>query len=311
MGGSVIVVDDDAAVRNSLKFCLELEGFDVRVYEGGKELLADAGLSSASCLVIDQYMPGMTGVELVDRLRERYVDVPAILITAKASDELRRRAALSGVRQVLEKPLEDCGLFEGIRSAIASPRAPRDTAISQDRQLPMSKLGAEAFDSTLQTTHMWLDELMQEIGPYPRVAWQVLGVVLRAIRDRLPLSSAVHLGTQLPILVRGAYYDQWHPPDAFSEATAREDFVDELRSELAGIRTAGILTCTRAVFGVLSRHLDKAQIEKIRTALPERVRVIWSDAETPNFLHVPSQIVQTRDTQPADDAVSRPYSPPL
>lgn len=126
--GAVIVVDDDAAVRNSLKFALELEGFDVRVYEGGAEMLADEGLALEGCLVVDQYMPGMTGVELVDLLRERFVDIPAILITAKASDDLRLSAALSGIRQVLEKPLSDGALLEGIRSAIASASAAAETA---------------------------------------------------------------------------------------------------------------------------------------------------------------------------------------
>lgn len=128
--GLVIVVDDDAAVRNSLKFALELEGFDVRIYEGGSELLADEGLALGGCLVVDQYMPGMTGVELVDRLRERFIDIPAILITAKASDDLRLSAALSGIRQVLEKPLEDGALLEGVRSAIADASAPPETAAS-------------------------------------------------------------------------------------------------------------------------------------------------------------------------------------
>lgn len=129
--GLVIVVDDDAAVRNSLKFALELEGFDVRLYEGGSELLAEEGLDLGGCLVVDQYMPGMTGVELVDRLRERFVDIPAILITAKASDDLRLSAALSGIRQVLEKPLEDGALLEGIRSAISCASAACETAASR------------------------------------------------------------------------------------------------------------------------------------------------------------------------------------
>jgi two-component system response regulator FixJ len=121
--GPVIVVDDDAAVRNSLKFALELEGFDVRVYEGGAEMLAREVPGSGGCLVVDQYMPGMTGLELVDRLRARRVDIPTILITAKGSEDLRRRAAISGIRQVLEKPLEDSALLEGIHSALGAPRA--------------------------------------------------------------------------------------------------------------------------------------------------------------------------------------------
>ena len=71
--GPVIVVDDDAAVRNSLKFALELEGLEVRLYEGPAELLADDALPAAGCLVVDYYMPSMSGVELVALLRERRV----------------------------------------------------------------------------------------------------------------------------------------------------------------------------------------------------------------------------------------------
>ena len=64
----------------------------------------------------------------------------------------------------------------------------------------MSATGLDVFDKTLQTTHIWLDELMGEIGPDRQVAWLVLGAVLRAVRDRVPLELAVHLGAQLPIL---------------------------------------------------------------------------------------------------------------
>jgi FixJ family two-component response regulator len=119
--GPVIVVDDDAAVRNSLKFALELEGLNVRLYGSGAELLADTDLPPHGCLVVDYYMPAMTGVELIDRLRGRHLDFPAILITAKATQDVHERAARSGVRQVLEKPLEDSQLVDSIRSALNSP----------------------------------------------------------------------------------------------------------------------------------------------------------------------------------------------
>jgi FixJ family two-component response regulator len=119
--GPVIVVDDDAAVRHSLKFALELEGLDVRLYSGGEEVLADAELPALGCLVVDYYMPQMNGVELVDKLRGRHVDLPAILITAKVSEDIRERAARAGFRQVLEKPLEDGSLVDSIRGALAVP----------------------------------------------------------------------------------------------------------------------------------------------------------------------------------------------
>ena len=118
--GPVIVVDDDAAVRASLKFALELEGMHVRVYEGGAALLADAGGLARGCLVVDYAMPAMDGLELVHRLRGRSIGLPAILITGKANDDLRDRAARAGVGLVLEKPLEDGALVEGIRSALAA-----------------------------------------------------------------------------------------------------------------------------------------------------------------------------------------------
>ena len=116
--GPVLVVDDDAAVRHSLKFVLELEGLDVRLYEGGADLLAAGDLPANGCLVVDYCMPAMNGVELMDRLRGRRVSLPAILITAKASRDLRERAARSGFRQVLEKPLEDGLLVDSIRCAL-------------------------------------------------------------------------------------------------------------------------------------------------------------------------------------------------
>lgn len=118
--GPVIVVDDDAAVRQSLKFALELEGLNVRLYEGADELLADPELPDSGCLVVDYYMPRMNGVELIDRLRRRLVKLPAILITARATDDMRRRAARSGFRQVIEKPLEDGTLVDSIRGALAT-----------------------------------------------------------------------------------------------------------------------------------------------------------------------------------------------
>lgn len=117
--GPVIVVDDDAAVRNSLKFALELEGLSVRLFKDGAELLAAADLPQNGCFVIDYNMPGMTGIELVAKLRQRHIDSPAILIASRISDDLHDRAAESGFRKVLEKPLHDSDLLDSIHAALA------------------------------------------------------------------------------------------------------------------------------------------------------------------------------------------------
>jgi FixJ family two-component response regulator len=117
--GPVIVVDDDDAVRQSLKFALELEGLSVRVYRDGDHFLAEDDLPPIGCLVVDYQMPRIDGIDLMKRLRVRRVELPAILITTKCTPGLLERARQVGFRQVLEKPLEDGSLLEGIRGALA------------------------------------------------------------------------------------------------------------------------------------------------------------------------------------------------
>jgi len=117
--GPVIVVEDDDAVRNSLKFALELEGLSVLLFKDGAEVLAASHLPRDGCFVIDYNMPGMTGIELVSRLRQRRIDSPAILIASQVSDDLSGRAASSGFRTVLEKPLHDSDLLDSIHAALA------------------------------------------------------------------------------------------------------------------------------------------------------------------------------------------------
>jgi two-component system, LuxR family, response regulator FixJ len=112
----MLVVDDDSAVGNSLKFVLEVEGFQVRVFSSAEELLNEDSLPDASCLVVDYYMPGMNGLELVAHLRDRNVLIPAILITPAPSDNLRNRAAAAGV-PIVEKPLLGSRLLDSIREA--------------------------------------------------------------------------------------------------------------------------------------------------------------------------------------------------
>ena len=116
----VLVVDDDPAVRNSLKFALEIEGFSVRLYPTGRELLDEKDMPESGCLVTDYHLPGMNGLDLLAKLRERNIRLPAILITTHPSATIRDRAALAGVR-LIEKPLLSDTLFQGIRSALGEP----------------------------------------------------------------------------------------------------------------------------------------------------------------------------------------------
>ena len=122
--GKVLIIDADPAVRNSLKFALEVEGFSVRAYQTGAELLKDSEIPANGCLVVDYKLPEMNGLDLLVELRRRQVDLPAILITTQPNAAVRDRAARAGV-PLIEKPLLNDMLFQGIRTALGgyAPRA--------------------------------------------------------------------------------------------------------------------------------------------------------------------------------------------
>jgi two-component system response regulator FixJ len=115
----IVVVDDDSAVRNSLKFLLEVEGFAVRAFSAGADLLNAADLPGCACFIIDQNLPEMSGLDLVAQLRDRRVSVPAILITSHPSAAVSTRAADAGV-PIVEKPFLGNTLFDRIHAAVAT-----------------------------------------------------------------------------------------------------------------------------------------------------------------------------------------------
>ena len=143
----------------------------------------------------------------------------------------------------------------------------------------MSATGLDVFDKTLQTTNIWLGEIMERIGPDRQAAWKVLSVVLHKLRDRLPVDLAAHLGAQLPLLVRGAYYDQFEPARLPSDCATPEAFRAEVEEWLADAGAVDPDEAIGAVFGVLERHLSEGQLAKVRSALPRGLRMAWDGAD--------------------------------
>jgi FixJ family two-component response regulator len=113
----VVVVDDDPAVRNSLRFSLEIEGFSVRTYSDGEELLNDTDVAASSCLVVDHNLPGTNGLQTIVKLRERHISVPAILVTSHPSALLLERATKAGI-PIVGKPFIEDGLIDRIGAVI-------------------------------------------------------------------------------------------------------------------------------------------------------------------------------------------------
>jgi uncharacterized protein (DUF2267 family) len=139
----------------------------------------------------------------------------------------------------------------------------------------MSANGLEIFDKTLQVTNIWLCEIMEQLGPDRHMAWKVLSTVLHELRDRLPAPLAAHLGAQLPLLVRGAYYDQYEPGRQQSDCRTAEEFTAEVAKWLSDFRPVDPDEAVRAVFGVLTRHVSGGQIAKVQNALPASIRDYW------------------------------------
>ena len=143
----------------------------------------------------------------------------------------------------------------------------------------MSATGLEVLDRSLQTTNVWLKEIMQSeaVGPDRQVAWRVLGAVLHILRDRLSVNQVAHLGAELPIVIRGLYYDQWHPAGKPEKERRADEFVARVAAELRDTRRVASADAVRAVFGALSNHVSPGQVEKIRQCLPPDIRRLWAE----------------------------------
>jgi len=111
------VVDDDAAVRDSLRFLLEAAGFSVATFASAEQFLAVTDADGVDCLLLDHHMPQVTGLELLRRLRRAGWELPVALMTGSPSVQLMRRALELGAVVVLEKPLTDLALFQFVGTA--------------------------------------------------------------------------------------------------------------------------------------------------------------------------------------------------
>ena len=145
----------------------------------------------------------------------------------------------------------------------------------------MADKGLEVFDRTLQVTHAWLDDVAAHLGADPAAgrqdAWNALGAVLRVLRDRVPVGLAAHLGEQLPLLVRGLYYEGWRPTEPPDRFRTLDGFHEAVGAMLEGTRPLDPREAADAVFRVLAHRLDPGQVTKLVDVLPEPVRDRWME----------------------------------
>ena len=120
----ISVVDDDPSVREAVKGLLKSAGFHAEVFASAEEVLSSGRLPGTACLILDIRMPGMSGIELQERLIASGCVVPIIFITARADEDARARAMERGAVDCLQKPFSDDALLNAIAKAIGTtPRA--------------------------------------------------------------------------------------------------------------------------------------------------------------------------------------------
>jgi uncharacterized protein (DUF2267 family) len=137
--------------------------------------------------------------------------------------------------------------------------------------------GIEAFDHTLQLTNLWLKDLMARIGTGDRhLAYLALRTTLHALRDRLSVEEAAHLGAQLPMLVRGFYYEGWHPAGKPLKEHSKEAFLAHIETEARAL-DFDPEAAARAVFGLLAARVTAGEIADVKGVLPRPIRALWPE----------------------------------
>lgn len=141
----------------------------------------------------------------------------------------------------------------------------------------MSATGVTSLDHTIQETNVWLKAVQEELQLDNRQqAYSALRAVLHALRDRVPPDVAIKLGAQLPILVRGIYYENWHAAETPTKERHAAEFADHVATQLPQQYPVNPLTVVRGVFETLWRMLDPGEFEKLMSHLPSAVRSLKS-----------------------------------
>lgn len=135
-----------------------------------------------------------------------------------------------------------------------------------------------SLETTVQKTHEWLRDIKKELGfDNDRAAYAALRATLHGLRDLLGTDQVAQLGAQLPMLLRGLYYEGWNPAPSFPAGRPpRHDFLEAVRRELHDHQELrNTERAARIVFCVIKTHISQGEIAHIVQSLPQEVRTLW------------------------------------
>jgi uncharacterized protein (DUF2267 family) len=144
----------------------------------------------------------------------------------------------------------------------------------------MSRLAI--LDRSVQKTNVWLRDVNYELQWFTfQRGYLALRAVLHALRDRLTTPEIAQLGAQLPIFIRGIYYEGWNPARTPVKSRGKELFLRQIRAQFAQTRNPDIDAeqVARAIFRVLVKHISKGELDQVRAILPHEFRDLWPDTK--------------------------------
>ncbi len=142
-------------------------------------------------------------------------------------------------------------------------------------------MNVEVLGRTVQQTEIWLNEISERLEASEEQAYQALRAVLMSLRDRIGTDNAAHLSAQLPVLIRGIFYDGFHPSETPSRERTREAFMAKVHGAVTNLDVDSE-QAARAVFEVLVRHIEPQEVEKLAGMFPAEMRDLWPE---PAALH--------------------------
>lgn len=140
----------------------------------------------------------------------------------------------------------------------------------------MTATGLPVFDTTVQETNIWLKAMMGHLRSEDRhLAYQGMRATLHALRDRIGPPNAVHLAAQLPMLLRGLFFEGWRMVDTPSKERNLAAFLEHVRAGLPQGSGIDVNMAARATFAVLRERLDPGETAKLKGLLPEEIAALF------------------------------------
>ncbi|MFK7938786.1 MAG: DUF2267 domain-containing protein [Roseovarius sp.] len=140
----------------------------------------------------------------------------------------------------------------------------------------MSAQGLEVIDHSVHLTHEWINELAGRLDwSSKRSALRLLRTTLHQVRDRLLPDELAQLSAQLPLLIRGMFFEGWVPKRTPVKGRKAADFTDAIQAQMSDAEEYRGPQDVRYVFDLLNARLSRGEIEDVRASLPEPLRELW------------------------------------